>query len=138
MKKTLLLLMIAGAFYTANAQPGGPRMTVAERVANAHTKIDSAFKLEPAKLVQVDSAYSTYFRATDALREEMRAGGERPDFQVMRAKMEPITAAKDKTLQGIFTAEQFDKYKKEVEPLLMPRRGGGNGGGGNGGGRRQD
>ncbi len=130
MKKTLLLLMIAGAGFTASAQPGDFKMpTVQERVSMVHTKIDSAFKLEPAKLVQVDSAYATYFRGTDQVRAEMRAGGERPDMTEMRAKMEPLVIAKDNTLKTIFTPEQFETFKKDVEPILMPRRGGGGGGG---------
>ena len=91
----------------------------------AHHKIDSAFKPESAKLTQVDSAFAKYYRAQEKLRSEMFSSGERPDFQVMREKMQPLTEARDKELQGILTPEQFGIWKKDIEPTLMPRRGGG-------------
>jgi periplasmic protein CpxP/Spy len=130
MKKTFLLLFAAFSLAaTLNAQPGGFRRTIEERVAIVHHKIDSAFKLEPAKLTQVDSAFANYFRSQDKLREELMSGGQRPDMQVMREKMQPIMAARDAELKGIFSEDQYKKWKEEIEPSLRPQRpqGGGNG-----------
>ena len=56
------------------------------------------------------------------LREELRNGGERPDFQVMREKMQPLIDARDKELKALLTEEQFKKWKEEIEPAMMPRR----------------
>ncbi len=119
-----LTLMIAGVF-VANAQ-GGSRRTVEERVQAVHAKMDSAFKLDTEKQVKADSAFANYYRQQDKIREEMRSDGERPDFQAMREKMQPALDARDKELKALLTDEQFKKWKEEIEPAMMPRRGGGN------------
>ena len=116
-----LALMISGVI-VVNAQGGGSRRTVEERVQIAHAKMDSAFKLDTEKQVKVDSAFANYYRQQDKLREEMRSGGERPDFQVMREKMQPLIEARDKELKTLLTDEQFKKWKEEIEPAMMPRR----------------
>jgi biopolymer transport protein ExbB/TolQ len=117
-----LALMIAGVI-VANAQ-GGFRRTVEERVKSVHEKMDSAFKLDSEKQVKVDSAFANYYRQQDKIREEMRRGGERPDFQAMREKMQPAIEARDKELKTFLTDEQFKKWKEEIEPAMMQRRGG--------------
>jgi hypothetical protein len=125
MKRKLILfgaLMIAGAM-VVNAQ-GGPRRTVEERVLSVHSKLDSAFKLDAEKQAKVDTAFASYYRQQDKIREEMRSGGERPDFQLMREKMQPALEARDKELKALLTEEQFKKWKEEIEPSMMQRRGG--------------
>jgi len=119
-----LTLMIAGVI-VANAQ-GGFRRTVEERVQAVHAKMDSAFKLDSEKQVKVDSAFANYYRQQDKIREELRSSGERPDFQAMREKMQPAIEARDKELKTLLTDEQFKKWKEEIEPAMMSRRGGGN------------
>lgn len=120
------IVLLAGI--AANAQ--GNRRTVEERVKMVHEKMDSAFKLEAAKLTNVDSVYANYFRQTDKARQELMAAsnGERPDMQVMRDKIQPFTDAKDKELKTLLTDEQFKKWKEEIEPSMMRRPGGGGGG----------
>ena len=120
-----LALMIGGAI-VVNAQGGGSRRTVEERVQMTHAKMDSAFKLDAEKQGKVDSAFANYYRQQDKLREELRSGDERPDFQVMREKMQPLIEARDKELKTLLTDEQFKKWKEEIEPAMMQRRGGGN------------
>lgn len=117
-----LTLMIAGAL-VANAQ-GGFRRTVEERVKSVHEKMDSAFKLDSEKQAKVDSVFTNYYKQQDKTREEMRSGGERPNFQVMREKMQPAIEARDKELKTLLTDEQFKKWKEEIEPAMMSRRGG--------------
>ena len=95
-----LTLMIAGVIVT-NAQ-GGSRRTVEERVQAVHAKMDSAFKLDTEKQAKAD------------------------DFQAMREKMQPALDTRDKELKALLTDEQFKKWKEEIEPALIPRRGGGN------------
>lgn len=129
MKKIGLFLafMVAGAIMV-NAQggPGGFRQrTVEERVKAVHEKVDSAFKLDAAKLTQVDSAFAKFYRSQDKVREELMSGGERPDRDAMMAKLAPVTEARDKELKGILTEDQFKKFKDEIEPAMTPRRGGG-------------
>jgi periplasmic protein CpxP/Spy len=116
---TTFLLFIGSI---AIAQGGGPRRTVEERVKRVHDKIDSAFKLAPAKLAQSDSAFATYYRATDKVRDAMTAEGGQPDFQAMREKTQPYTDARDKELKVILGDENYKKWKEEIEPSM--RRGG--------------
>lgn len=127
MKKTvfIMMLLLAGSI-TVMAQGGRPRRTVEERVQRIHHVLDSAFKLDAAKLTQSDSAFAKYYRATDKLREEMTAGGGQPDFQQMREKMQPLTDERDKELKVIFGDAVYKKWKEELEPTLRPRQGGGN------------
>lgn len=117
----LLALLISGAI-AVNAQ--GNRRTVEERVKAIHEKMDSAFKLGAEQQAKVDTAFANYYRQQEKMREEMRSGGERPDFQAMREKMQPLTDARDKELRTLLTDEQFKKWKDEIEPAMMPRRGG--------------
>lgn len=121
MKKSLLIIMILAVGMTAMAQ-GGQRRTIEERVKRVHEKIDSAFKLDAAKLTQVDSVFATYYRGSDKIRQELMAGGERPDFQVMREKMQPLTDERDKQLKPLLGDANFTKWKDEIEPSM--RRGG--------------
>jgi len=126
------MLLIASFFVlgaiSANAQGGGQRRTVEERVQGTHQKLDSAFKLDKAKLADADSVFANYFRAQDKLRQEMMNSGGQPDFQAMREKMQPLTDERDKKLQGILTADQFKTWKEVIEPSMRPRRQGGGGG----------
>lgn len=124
MKKTMFILALA-LFATGAVMAQGPqRRTVEERVKIVHDKIDSAFKLDAAKLAQVDSAFAQYYRATDKLREEAMNGGDR---QAMREKMQPLTEARDKELQAVLGDDRFKIFKSEIEPSMRPQRpGGGN------------
>ena len=128
MKKKFLLfatILLTGSI-VVNAQGGGnfPRRTVEERVQTVHQKIDSAFKLDAAKLTQTDSVFANYYRSTDKLREELMAGGG--DRSAMREKMQPLTDARDKELKVLLGDDNFKKWKDEIEPSM--RRGGPGGG----------
>lgn len=126
MKKKFLLftvMLLAGAM-AVNAQGGGQRRTIEERIQTVHQKIDSAFKLDAAKLTQVDSVFANYYRSTDKAREELIAGGG--DRSVMREKMQPFSDARDKELKVLLGDDNYKKWKDEIEPTL--RRGGPGGG----------
>lgn len=129
-KSVSLFMLTMICAIAVSAQPGNFRQrTVEERVQAVHQKMDSAFKLEPAKLAKVDSAFANYYRGQDKVRQELMSGGERPDMQVMREKMAPLADARDKELKTLLTDEQLKKWKEEIEPAMNPRRGGGGGGG---------
>ena len=124
-KHVFVLVLVLSVSMAINAQ-GGPRRTVEERVKAIHEKLDSAFKLDADKQAKTDTVFANYYRQQDKLREEMRSGGERPDFQAMREKMQPMIEARDKELKAILSEDQFKKWKEEIEPSMMQRRGGGN------------
>jgi Skp family chaperone for outer membrane proteins len=131
MKKSFLLfaVMLLAGTAAVNAQGGGggnfQRRTVEERVQSVHQKMDSAFKLDKAKLTQVDSAFANYYRSTDKVREELMAGGgDRSTMrQQMQEKTQPFTDARDKELNALLGDENFKIWKEVIEPSM--RRGGG-------------
>lgn len=134
MKKQILFfvaVMVAGITVASAQGPGGGGPSIEERVARVHAKIDSAFKLDAAKLTQVDSAFAQYYRAQQAKMQELRSGGgERPSREAVQAALEPVVADRDKKLIAILTEAQFKIFKDQIEPSL---RGGGRGPGGGGG-----
>ncbi len=125
--KFLIVACLLFCVTLVNAQGGGgggfQRRTVEERVKTIHEKMDSAFKPGAKKLTDIDSLFSTYYKAQDKLREEMMSGGERPDPQMMREKMQPFVTERDDKLKKVLTEEQFKKWKDEIEPSM--RRPGG-------------
>jgi hypothetical protein len=135
MKKKFLLftaILLAGTM-AVNAQGGGggnfQRRTVEERVLTVHQKMDSAFKLDAAKLTRVDSVFANYYRSTDKVREELMAGGG--DRSTMREQMQqknqPFLDARDKELRVVIGEDNFKTWKDVIEPSM--RRGGPGGGG---------
>src|SRR5215467_2346595 len=127
MKSRFLLIIpfLLLAAIAVNAQGGFQRRTVEERVQMVQQKLDSAFKLDKTKLADADSAFATYYRATEKLRQDMMSGGGQPDFQAFREKMQPLTEERDKKLQTILTPDQFKTWKEQIEPSMRPRRQGG-------------
>ena len=101
--KTKIAVMVSSFMLTAiavNAQGGFQRRTVEERIQITHQKLDSAFKLDKAKLTETDSVFATYYRAQDKIREEMMSSGGQPDFQAMREKMQPLMEDRDKNYRA--------------------------------------
>jgi len=126
MKKNFLLFgILLTCTIAVNAQGGGggnfQRRTVEERVQTIHQKIDSAFKLDAAKLVKVDSVFANYYRTTDKVREDLMSGGG--DRSAMREKMQPYTDARDKELNVLLGEDNYKVWKEVIEPSM--RRGGG-------------
>jgi len=120
MKNILFLAVLFTANSVVKAQQGA-RRTVEERVQIAHQKLDSAFKLDNAKLTEADSVFAAFYRSANKTREEMMSGGQ-TDFQAMREKMQPAMDERDKKLQGILTEDQYKTWKDQIEPSLRPRR----------------
>lgn len=127
MKQTIGLLficLIAGSF-AAQAQQGnrgGQRRTVEERVKATLDKLTPALKLDNAQVTQTESAYTTYYKDMEKLREGMQPG-TRPDMTAFRK----LNTEREEKLKKIFTEEQFKKFKDEVEPSMRPQRRGNNG-----------
>ena len=130
MKKMSLFLLAMVAFAAAYTQPGGgfQRRTLEERVAMAHAKMDSAFKLDAAKAAEVDAIFTTFYKEFDKAREEMMASGERPSREVMQAKTQPLAEARDEKLKKTLPEAQYEIWKKQIEPGMRSQRpmGGGN------------
>ncbi len=129
MKKQALLVAATVLSVAAMAQGGGnfQRRTPEERLKPIHEKIDSAFKLDAAKMAQVDTIFIQSFRESDKKMEEMRAaaGGGQMDRDAMRAARQQATDERNKKLKAVLTEEQLKIWKEQIEPTTMPQRGGG-------------
>lgn len=134
---TFLLFTVSIAAYAQPMGGGFQRRSPAERVAVIHQKLDSAFKLEPAKLAMIDTALTVLYKKQDArmqeVREAMMNGGERPDMEAMREEFKKYNDAQEEILKAVLTADQFTIWKDQILPTMRPARpmGGGQGGGGN-------
>ena len=131
MKKTMVILaviLLAGTASTfAQGGGGGFQMpTPEERVKRVHAKADSAFKLDEAKMKEVEAAYLEFYKAQDKVREDLMAsnGG---NFQGMREqmqeKMKPHTEALDGKIKTILGDDKFKIWKDQIEPTLRGRGG---------------
>ena len=132
MKKTIVALAVILLAGTASsfAQGGGgggfQMPTPEERVKRVHAKADSAFKLDEAKMKEMEAAYLDYYKAQDKVREDLMAsnGG---NFQGMREqmqeKMKPHTEALDAKLKPILGDDNFKIWKEQIEPTLRGRGG---------------
>jgi periplasmic protein CpxP/Spy len=131
MKKITLLMLFAAAFATTMyAQPGGgfQRQTPEQRVAAIHQKLDSAFKIEPAKFATLDTALTALYKAQDARMQEIFSSGERPDRETMMAERKKYSDSRDEMIKAVLTEDQFTIWKDKIEPSMRPQRppGGGN------------
>jgi len=131
MKKTIIALavvMLAGiapSFAQGGGGGGFQMPTPEERVKRVHFKADSAFKLDEAKMKEMDAAYLDYYKAQDKVREEAMAsaGGDRDAMRAaMQEKMKPFMEALDATVKPILGDDKFKIWKEQIEPTL---RGGG-------------
>lgn len=134
MKKMLIcLLALFGTAAIVSAQPGaGMRRTPEERVAVIHQKLDSAFKLESSKLAMLDTALVALYKAQDAKRQEMMAGGSF-DRDAFMEEMKKYNDAQDEMFKAVLTKDQYEIWKEKIQPAMRPQRQGGGGrpGGGN-------
>jgi len=128
------MLVMAGlalmTFFSVNAQGGGggmQRMPVPERVKMIMDKL-ADFKLDKDKTALTDSAFTNYFTSQEKAMQDMRAAGGQPDREKMMETRKKLADERDEKLKKIFTADQFKKWKDEIEPTTRPQRppGGGN------------
>jgi periplasmic protein CpxP/Spy len=123
MKKQLIILAIAVlGFMSAQAQGGFQRRTPEERLKPIHEKLDSAFKLDAAKLLQADNIFLDAFKEQDKQMEELRAGGGQPDRDAMMAVRQKVVAARDEKLKAVLTEAQMKVWKDQIEPSMRPQR----------------
>lgn len=124
--KTKLSLLAAFMFAVISfsyAQQNAPRRTVDERVQAALEKM-SALNLDAQQQEKTIKVFKIFYTDQAKMREEARSSGNRPD----RSVFQKMTADRDEQLKAIFSAEQFKRYKVEVEPSMRPqRRGNGDG-----------
>jgi hypothetical protein len=117
-KITTLVALLFAATISTHAQQGMQRRTVEERVKSAMDKISDPLKLDKAQQDKTMAVFTDYYTTQDKMREDARASGARPD----RSVREKLANDRDDKLKSIFTDDQFQKFKSDIEPTLRPQR----------------
>lgn len=128
MKKKMLLFAAFAllACFAVNAQGGGMRMSVPDRVKSVMDKL-ADFKLDKDKTALTDSAFTAYYTGQQKMMEDMRAAGGQPDRDKMMEGRKKLADERDDKLKKIFTDDQYKKWKNDIEPTTRPQRPGGGG-----------
>ncbi|MGN6248402.1 MAG: hypothetical protein ACTHNG_08595 [Ginsengibacter sp.] len=116
-KLTLLLAFMLIATTGIFAQ-GMQRMSVPDRVKMTMDKITPALNLSADQQASTDSVFTDYYSSMMKMFQDARESGERPD----RSQFQKMMDDRDAKLKNIFTADQFTKWKNDVEPSLRPQR----------------
>jgi hypothetical protein len=116
LKFKLLIAFILLATTGVYAQ-GSQRQTVPERVKTTMEKLQP-LQLNQTQIQQTDSVFTNFYTSQNKMREDARASGTRPD----RSIFEKMSSDRDEKLKTIFTADQFTKFKNEIEATLRPQR----------------
>jgi len=124
-KMSLLAVLLFAVSCITYAQGGGgfQMPSAEERTKTVMEKLGD-LKLDKDQTSKTDTIFATYYRAQAKKFEEMRAGGQ-VDREAMRTEMEKMSADRDDKLKKVWSADQFKKFKDEIEPTLRQRRGGG-------------
>lgn len=116
-KLTMLFALILIATTGIYAQ-GMQRRTVPERVKATMDKITTPLNLDASQASRTDSVFTDYYTAQMKMFQDAQASGNRPD----RSAFQKLMQDRDAKLQTIFTADQYTKFKNEVEQTLRPQR----------------
>jgi hypothetical protein len=116
-KITMLFAFILMATTGIYAQ-GMQRRSVPERVKATMDKLTPALNLDASQQTKTDSVFTDYYNAQMKMFQDARESGNRPD----RSQFEKMMQDRDAKLKDIFTADQYTKFKNEVEATLRPQR----------------
>lgn len=116
-KITMLFAFIIMATTGIYAQ-GMQRRTVPERVKMTMDKITPALNLDATQQASTDSVFTDFYTSQMKMFQDARSSGERPD----QGQMQKLRDDRDAKLKEIFTADQYNKWKNEVEASLRPQR----------------
>jgi periplasmic protein CpxP/Spy len=121
----LAMLMFVVTCFTYAQGGGGFQMPSAEERTKTVMEKLGDLKLDKDQTTKTDSIFAGFYRTQAKKFEEMRAGGGQVDREAMRTEMEKMTTDRDEKLKKVWSADQFKKFKDEIEPTLRQRRGGG-------------
>ncbi|MEO8720109.1 MAG: hypothetical protein ABI372_03330 [Ginsengibacter sp.] len=108
-----LILMTTTGIYAQGMQ----RRTVPERVKTTMDKISTPLTLDASQASRTDSVFADFYTAQAKIFKDAKASGSLPD----RNDYEKLMQERDIKLKAIFTADQYTKFKNEVEDLLRPQ-----------------
>lgn len=116
-KITTLFAFILIATTGIYAQGMQPR-SVPERVKATMDKITPALNLNASQQTSTETVFTDFYTAQMKMFQDARSSGEMPD----RSQFQKLADDRDAKLKNIFTADQYTKYKDEVEATLRPQR----------------
>jgi protein CpxP len=109
------IMMLAGVIMAeAQGGGGGMRRTPEERSKRVVDTLTTVFKLDQNQQTQATAVFVDFYKS-------MVQGISAEDRQ-------KLMGDRDEKLKKVLNADQFKKYKDEIEPAMRQRRGGGGGG----------
>ncbi len=122
MKKQIALLLTTAllSFTAVNAQGGGQRLTPEERTKATMEKL-APLNLDADATKKTEAIFADYNITWQKTMDEMRASGS-VDRDAMMAKRKEQSDARDVKLKAIFSADQMNKWKEEIEPTTRQQR----------------
>ena len=113
-----LFLMATGATFAQQSDGQSVADRVQQRVKMVMDKLNPALNLNADQQSKTETVFSDYYNAQMKMFQDARASGNRPD----RTAWQKLTDDRDAKLKGIFTSDQYNKFKNEVEETLRPQR----------------
>ena len=95
--------------------------TPSERTKETLLKLQTDLSLTNEQGGKAFAPFFDFYTGQQKMMDEMRASGTM-DRDKMKAGRDELAAARDKQLAVIFTADQYKKWKDEVEPSMRPQR----------------
>lgn len=113
-----LFLLATTGIYAQQTQGQTVSERVKERVKTVMDKLTPALTLDTSQQTKTEAVFSDYYNAQMKMFQDSRASGNRPD----RSEWEKLSDERDTKLKAIFTDDQYNKFKSEVEETLRPQR----------------
>jgi Spy/CpxP family protein refolding chaperone len=107
-----LSILILGAQAAMAADPPGLPPGGPPRGGPSIERLAQDLNLDETQKAQVKSILDAQRAKHEAAREQMRASGQRPDRETMRAQMEQGDQELVQQLSGVLTPEQLQKFKQ--------------------------
>lgn len=125
MKKQILLVVAIAlmSVSTLMAQSPGdrrPRQTPEERAKATMEKL-ATLKLNADAAQKTEAIFLEFFKQQRTAMQELRSAGT-PDRNAAMEKRKKLADERDTKLKTVFTTDQYNKWKNEIEPSLRPQR----------------
>lgn len=116
------LFVILSSFIKTHAQK-----SVAERVSNALAKFDASIKPDKSKRSSIEAIFTDFYTAHEKLRSNIQGASSntrqplQQDYQSIRKENEGLFTERDNRLKKVLSAEEFKRWKEEIEPSLRKK-----------------
>ncbi|WP_300602646.1 hypothetical protein [Niabella sp.] len=116
-------ILVLGLFLTLNSSLYAQKESVGDKVGAVLTKFDAAIKPDKAKRSSIETIFTDFYTAQEKLRDNIQgsstlAQGLQQDYQSVRKQNEGLFTERDNQLKKALTADEYKKWKEEIEPAL--------------------